>query len=85
MEWVAFILSILALVISFLALKRAGGVREVKKEIESLSSMGESLRKKSADILDRLEKRVRGEEKVKGETEGTAKGTAKGTDESSSA
>lgn len=73
MEWVAFILSILALVISLLALKRAGGVGEVKKEIESLSSMGESLRKKTADILDRLEKRVRGEEKLKEEKEGELK------------
>ncbi|MGQ9696155.1 MAG: hypothetical protein ACUVWV_15580 [Thermodesulfobacteriota bacterium] len=73
MEWVAFILSILALVISLLALKRAGGVGEVKKEIESLSSMGESLRKKTADILDRLEKRVRGEEKLKEEKEGEIK------------
>jgi len=52
--------------ISF-SLKKSRGVREVKKEIESLSSMGESLRKKTADILDKLEKRVRGEDKMKEE------------------
>jgi len=63
MEWVAFIISIIALGLSVLAMKRTGGVAEMKKEVESLSSLGESLRKKSADILDRLEKRVRGEEK----------------------
>jgi len=37
--------------------------------MESLSSLGESLRKKTADILDRLEKRVRGDEKSSGKEE----------------
>ena len=35
----------------------------MKKEIESVSSLGESLRKKTADVLDRVEKKVRGDEK----------------------
>jgi hypothetical protein len=35
----------------------------MKKEIESVSSLGESLRKKTADVLDRVEKKVRGNEK----------------------
>jgi len=69
MEWVAFILSIAALGISLLALRRTGGIGEMKKEMESLSSLGESLRKKTADILDRLEKRVRGDEKSSGKEE----------------
>ena len=64
MEWAAFILSIAALGISLLVLRRTGGIGEMKKEMDSLSSLGESLRKKTADILDRLEKRVRGEEKL---------------------
>jgi hypothetical protein len=69
MEWVAFILSIAALGISLLALRRIGGIGEMKKEMESLSSLGESLRKKTADTLDRLEKRVRGDEKSAGKEE----------------
>lgn len=35
----------------------------MKKQVESIFSLGESLREKRADILDRLEKKVRGEEK----------------------
>lgn len=70
MEWVAFILSIFALGISLLALRRTGGIGEMKKEMDSLSSLGESLRKKTADLLDRVEKRVRGEEKAEEKKEG---------------
>jgi len=78
MEWIAFIIAIVSLVLSIWSLKRTGGLdemkvkvdnlsslglTEMKKQVESLSSLGESLREKTADILDRLEKKVRGEEK----------------------
>ena len=36
------------------------GLTEMKKQVESIA---ESFREKTADILDRLEKKVRGEEK----------------------
>lgn len=61
MEWAAFILSIVALGLSLWAVRRTGGVAEMKKQVESLSSLGESLRKKTADLLDVVEKKVRGE------------------------
>jgi uncharacterized protein YoxC len=78
MEWVAFIIAVVALVLSIWALMRTGGLvemkskvdalsslglMEMKKQVESLSSMGDSLREKTADILDRVEKKIRGEEK----------------------
>jgi hypothetical protein len=78
MEWVAFIVAVGALTLSVWALKRTGGLAdmtkqvdslsslgltELKKQVESLSSTGETFRKKTADLLERLEKRVRGEEK----------------------
>ena len=78
MGWVAFIISIIALVLSIWALKRTGrveemktkvdvlsslGLTEMKKQVEKLSTLSESLREKTANILDRLEKKVRGEEK----------------------
>jgi hypothetical protein len=80
MEWLALIFSIVALALSVWALKRTGGLAEMKpkvdalsslgltemkKQVESLSSLGESLRAKTADILSRLEEKVRGEEKGK--------------------
>jgi hypothetical protein len=63
MEWIALIISIIALGLSIWAMKRTGGLKEMKKDIESVSSLGESLRKKTADVLDRVEKKVRGDEK----------------------
>ena len=60
MEWVTLIISIIALVLSIWAMKRTGGLKETKKDIESF--LKESLRKKTADVLDRVEKKVRGEE-----------------------
>lgn len=78
MEWINLIIAIAALVLAIWSLKRTGGLdemrtkvdalsslglTEMKKQVESLSSMGDSLREKTADILDRLEKKVRGEEK----------------------
>jgi uncharacterized protein YoxC len=78
MEWITFIIAVVALVLSIWALKRTGGLvemktkvdalsslglKEMKKQVDSLSSLSESLREKTADILDRLEKKVRGEEK----------------------
>lgn len=79
MEWVALILAVGALLISIWALRKTGGLAdieekvdslsslgltEMKKQVESLSSTGETLRQKTADMLDRLEKKVRGEEKI---------------------
>jgi hypothetical protein len=63
MEWVTLIISVIALGLSISAIKRTGGLKEMKKQIESVSSLGESLRKKTADVLDRVEKKVRGDEK----------------------
>jgi hypothetical protein len=63
MEWVTLIISVIALGLSIWAMKRTGGLNEMKKEVESVSSLGESLRKKTADVLDRVEKKVRGDEK----------------------
>jgi hypothetical protein len=60
MEWIALILSIVALGFSVRAIKRTDAVAEMKKQLESLSSLRESLRKKTADILDRVEKRLLG-------------------------
>jgi cytosine/uracil/thiamine/allantoin permease len=63
MEWVTLIISVIALGLSIWAMKRTGGLNEMKKEVESVSSLGESLRKKTADVLDRVEKKVRRDEK----------------------
>jgi len=60
----SLIISILALVIAYLAyVKKGGSIDEMKRKVEELGVSTETLRSKMADILENLEKKVRGEEK----------------------
>jgi len=64
MSAIALLLSIIALILSYLAYSRSGGsADELKAKVEDLGITTESLRKKTADALNRLEKSVRGEAK----------------------
>ncbi len=91
---VTFIIAIIALIISLMAYRRAGGARELKKtvdsltstmesltgragvglkeQIEHLTSVTESLKEKTADAIDRLEKVVRGRPEEKAPEEKAA-------------
>ncbi|HSB06875.1 MAG TPA: hypothetical protein VLK23_16995 [Thermodesulfobacteriota bacterium] len=70
------VIAVIALVISILAYQRTGGTAELKRKIEStippedlkkqveaLAAITDSLREKTADALDRLEKTIRKTEK----------------------
>ena len=76
MEAITLLIAVVALILSILAYQRSGGFAELKREIESrtsspdlkkqiesLMAMTESLREKTADALDRLEKALRKTEK----------------------
>ena len=76
MEGITLLIAVVALIISILAYQRTGGTAdlkrhlestpaptELKKQMESLMAMTDSLREKTADALDRLEKAVRKTEK----------------------
>jgi len=73
MVTVALIISIVALVIAIVAYYRTGGVADLKKQIEALTRAGEtivseatdSLRDKTADVLEKVGETVRGDEEVK--------------------
>ena len=75
MAGLALIISIIALILSYLAYTRSGGsTEELKTKVEDLGISTETLREKTADALNRLEKMMRGEnkkakEKEAGETE----------------
>lgn len=72
---VTLLIAVAALVISILAYQRTGGTAELKrkfesggsddfkKQMEALTSIVDSLRDKTADALDRLEKTIRKTEK----------------------
>jgi len=64
MAGLALIISIIALIFSYLSYRKSGGsIDELKQKVEDLGITTETLRTKTADILNTLEKKVRGEEK----------------------
>ena len=76
MEAITLLIAVVALVLSILAYQRTGGTVELKrhldsttsstdlkKQMEALMAMTDSLREKTADALDRLEKLIRKTEK----------------------
>jgi len=72
MEILALVIAIIALVVAVLAYYKVGGAADLRKQTEALTSVGEtvvkatdSLRDKTADILDRMEGAIRGVEEKK--------------------
>ena len=72
MEALALIIAIIALIIAILAYQKVGGVVDLKKQTEVLTNAGDtivkatdSLRDKTADVLDRIEGAVRGTKEKK--------------------
>jgi hypothetical protein len=58
MALLSLIISILALIVAYLAYTKSGGsVEEMKRKVEDLGMTTESLRSKTADILENLEKK----------------------------
>jgi hypothetical protein len=76
MEAITLLIAVVALILAILAYQRTGGTAELKRHIEAsvsspdlkrqidaLVAMTDSLREKTADALDRLEKAIRKTEK----------------------
>lgn len=64
MAGLALIISIIALILSYLAYTGSGGsTEELKTKVGDLGISTETLREKTADALNRLEKMIRGENK----------------------
>ena len=64
MAVLSLIISIIVLIIAYLAYTRSGGsIEEMKRKVEDLGVTTEGLRSKLADALENLEKKVRGEER----------------------
>jgi hypothetical protein len=64
MNYVSLFISIAALIVACIAYQRSGGsIDEMKKKIEELGITTESLRAKTADLLNTFEKKLRGEDK----------------------
>ncbi len=72
MEAITLLIAVVALIIAILAYQRTGGTAELKrqletktssvdlkKQIDDLMAMTDSLRNKTADAVDRMEKAIR--------------------------
>lgn len=70
MEAVTLLIAVVALVVAVLAFVRAGGVGDVRRQLEAISSKTEGARDRTADALDRLERLIRGRDKPPSEREG---------------
>jgi hypothetical protein len=69
MDALALIIAIIALALAFLAYQKVGGLGDLQKQTEVLTKIGESiikatdsLRVKTADVLDKLEAGLRARE-----------------------
>jgi len=69
MEVLTLLIAVAALVIAVAAYTRTGGIQDLRRQVDSLSSASESVREKTADALARLERLTRGREKPPGEGE----------------
>ena len=64
MNYVSLFISIAALIVACIAYQRSGGsIEEMKNKIEELGITTESLRAKTADLLNAVEKKLRGDDK----------------------
>lgn len=67
MDILSIIISVIALVCAYAAYTKSGGsVEELKRKVEDLGAHTETLRSKMADILETIEKKIRGDEKKTG-------------------
>jgi hypothetical protein len=85
MSALALIIAIIALFLAFMAYQKVGGLGDLKKQTEVLTQIGDaiiratnSLREKTADVLDKLEAGLRArEQKTGGKKEAKEEGGEK--------
>ena len=65
METLSLVIAVIALVIAIAEFMRTGGVTELKRQVQTLSSTTDTVRDRTADALNRLEQLVRGKERPK--------------------
>ena len=64
MNYVSLFISIAALIVACIAYQRSGGsIDDMKQKIEDLGLTMEGLRVKTADLLNAVEKKLRGDDK----------------------
>ena len=60
MEGITLIIAIVALAIGIIAFQRTGGIKELRQEVDNLNIRTETVRERTANVLNRFEKMLRG-------------------------
>ncbi len=60
MESITFVIAVAALLIAGMAFQRTGGIEELKRQVEAHTFRTDGMRDRTSDVLDRLERVVRG-------------------------
>ncbi len=63
MEFITFVIAVAGLLIAGIAFQRTGGIEELKRQVEASKFKTDGMRDRTADILDRFERVVRGGKK----------------------
>ncbi len=63
MEFITFVIAVVALLIAGISFQRTGGIEELKRQVETSKFRTDGMRDRTADILDRFERVVRGKKK----------------------
>lgn len=61
--FLTFIIAVTALVLAIVAFRRTGGMTGLKEEVDSLDSVTENLRERTANALEKMEKALRRNDK----------------------
>lgn len=64
MQVLTFLIAVLALIVAVMAYARTGGIQDLRRRVDSLDSAAEGVREKTADVLSRMERLIRGREKA---------------------
>ncbi len=63
MQFITFMIAVLALVIALVAFQRTGGIEDLRRQVETLTSKTGSVSDQIANMLDRFEGFIRGNDK----------------------
>lgn len=63
MVGITLIISVVALVLAVIAFQRTGGIKELRQQVANLSSKTDTVRDRSANLLNKFERMLRGKDK----------------------
>ena len=63
MEFITFVIAVVALLIAGIAFQRTGGIEELKRQVEASKFKTDGMRDRTANVLNKLEGVVRGKKK----------------------